>query len=93
MTDATETAVRAYGRLIKNALATIGLFVALGMGLKAADDLLFFYTEIGADETDGHGSRSGIALRTDNGTGCQYLESRFGGLTPRLDRAGKQICR
>lgn len=45
----------------------------------------------GTDDTDGT-KRSGIALRTDYGTGCQYLEGSLGGLTPRLDTNGQQIC-
>jgi hypothetical protein len=40
------------------------------------------------------GKRSGVAVRTDALTGCQYLEAVSGGLTPRIDSAGKQIgCR
>lgn len=35
------------------------------------------------------GKRSGLIVRTDYGTGVQYLESPFGGLTPRLDADGK----
>lgn len=36
--------------------------------------------------------RSGVTLRTDYGTGCQYLESAKGSLTPRLDGAGHHLC-
>ena len=46
---------------------------------------------VGRDDTDGE-SRSGLRLRTDARTGCQYLESTGGGLTPRLDRNGKHVC-
>ena len=46
---------------------------------------------VGRDDTDGE-SRSGLNLRTDARTGCQYLESMGGGLTPRLDRNGRHIC-
>jgi hypothetical protein len=46
---------------------------------------------IGRDDTDGD-ARSGLKLRTDARTGCQYLESRGGGLTPRLDRNGRHVC-
>lgn len=42
------------------------------------------------DSTDGE-QRSGMILRTDHGTGCQYLESTNGGITPRLDEEGKHI--
>jgi hypothetical protein len=45
------------------------------------------------DDTDPGewGKRSGLMPRTDSRTGCQYLESTNGGLTPRLDRSGKQV--
>lgn len=36
--------------------------------------------------------RSGLALRTDYGTGCQYLETSAGNLTPRLDAEGRHVC-
>ena len=35
--------------------------------------------------------RSGMAVYTDNATGLQYLASPYGGMTPRLDRDGKQM--
>lgn len=38
--------------------------------------------------------RSGLALYTDNKTGCQYVKAGyFGGITPRLDEQGRPICR
>lgn len=39
--------------------------------------------------------RSGMVVKTDHRTGCQYLESGFiGGLTPRVDVSGQHIgCR
>jgi hypothetical protein len=46
---------------------------------------------IGRDDTDGE-TRSGLKPRTDARTGCQYLESDGGGLTPRLDREGRHVC-
>jgi hypothetical protein len=36
--------------------------------------------------------RSGLAIYTDHGTGCQYVGRFFGGLTPRLDKDGKPMC-
>lgn len=36
---------------------------------------------------------SGLRIHVDPGTGCQYLQSTRGGLTPRLDRDGRHICR
>lgn len=38
-----------------------------------------------------NGANSNNVL-TDNGTGCQYLQSKGGGLTPRLDADGHHIC-
>lgn len=43
------------------------------------------------DSTDGPERRSGMALYTDAGTGCQYVGAS-GGLTPRLDFEGKPMC-
>lgn len=37
--------------------------------------------------------KSGLTLYTDFGTGCQYIKSGvFGGLSPRYDLNGVQIC-
>lgn len=36
--------------------------------------------------------RSSLKLHTDAMTGCQYLSTSGGGITPRLDSQGKQIC-
>lgn len=46
------------------------------------------------DSTDPPNSRSGLGIYTDHLTGCQYLASGFGfgGLTPRMDANGKQVC-
>ncbi len=35
---------------------------------------------------------SGLLLYTDPVTGCQYLNTGRGNLTPRMDKEGKQIC-
>lgn len=56
---------------------------------------LFSATPLLRDDTDAPwpANRSGLALRTDRGTGCQYLESGSG-LTPRMDGAGRHMgCR
>jgi hypothetical protein len=33
-----------------------------------------------------------VVVVRDTGTNCEYLSSAAGGITPRLDSAGKQIC-
>ncbi|HEV7285227.1 MAG TPA: hypothetical protein VGN75_10245 [Kaistia sp.] len=45
------------------------------------------------DDTDGPGKRSGLRPYTDHATGCQYLATSNGALTPRLSADGQQICR
>lgn len=37
------------------------------------------------------GARSGMLLRTDHATGCQYLAEPFGGITPRVDADGRHM--
>jgi hypothetical protein len=44
------------------------------------------------DSCDGEGHRCGLRIRTDALTGCQYLESTGGALTPRLARDGRPAC-
>lgn len=36
--------------------------------------------------------RSGLNLHIDHGTGCHYLVTKFGGITPRFDENKNQIC-
>jgi hypothetical protein len=43
------------------------------------------------DNTDPPGGRSGMTIRVDHLTGCEYLSDW--GLTPRLGQDGKQICK
>jgi hypothetical protein len=47
---------------------------------------------LGKDDTDPENGRSGMRPRTDARTGCQYLETSQGGITPRLDSSGRHIC-
>lgn len=47
----------------------------------------------GYDSTDNGRNRSGLGLRVDAETGCEYL-AVMGGITPRLRLDGKQMgCR
>lgn len=66
----------------------LGGFLVLGLqaGLNAV-------AERPLDDTDSPtGQRSNMELLTDHGTGCQYLRVMGGGVTPRLDGAGRQMC-
>jgi hypothetical protein len=44
------------------------------------------------DDTDPVVGRSGMEVLVDNRTGCQYLATSTGGLTPRLDDMGGPVC-
>lgn len=43
------------------------------------------------DSTDGE-DRSGLKILKDAQSGCEYLTSQYGGLTPRLDSDHEPIC-
>lgn len=74
------------------------VFLVLGMSFaafflwKEMDAAAFKIWGIGRDATDSEARRSGLALFTDAQTGCQYVGSAWGGLTPRIGRDGHQIC-
>lgn len=44
------------------------------------------------DSTDPIDGRSGLNIKVDALTGCQYLTTTDGGLTPRLDKSCAQLC-
>ncbi|WP_319568247.1 DUF6440 family protein [Cohaesibacter marisflavi] len=44
-----------------------------------------------SDDSNG-AKKSGMTVYTDYKTGCQYLGTWSGGITPRLDADGKQVC-
>ena len=52
---------------------------------------IFYWLSFWKDNTDPPLGRSGLEIKVDNLTGCQYLQSRRG-LTPRLGKDGKQLC-
>lgn len=56
--------------------------------------ILLFSVVVGykRDDTDTADKRSGLVLYTDYNTGCQYVGTVFGGITPRLDADGKIVC-
>ncbi len=45
------------------------------------------------DDSDPENGVSGMNVYRDNLTGCEYLGITHGGLTPRMDRNGQQVCR
>jgi len=81
--EVLETAMTNAGKRI---IHHFGYVLFAGYLLVAA--IGFFTTD--RDDTDGQ-KRSNMALRTDYGTGCQYLESSRGAITPRLSVDGKHV--
>lgn len=69
-----------------------GMIALFTMAVRPIDAAVFSIWRLSADDTDAPGRRSGMRLSTDYRTGCQYLASPWGGITPRMDRNGKQIC-
>ena len=67
----------------------LGAVLILGWMLGRAGNML----EIGLDDTDASNwHRSGMEVHLDHRTGCHYLRGESGGLTPRLNRDGTQVC-
>lgn len=80
--------------------ATFGAVICFSVLYVLGDAIVWALTKTGTsewlepfDDTDNpNGQRSNMMLLTDHGTGCQYLRVIGGGITPRLDADGKQIC-
>jgi hypothetical protein len=75
--------------------ADIAVFCIFYLIVVIVGDFIKTSFELGYDDTDNKvkGIRSGMAVRTDHGTGCNYLESAKGALIPRLDSHGNHICK
>lgn len=70
-----------------------GLLFALGVALILSSCVSPGDRDRPRDSTDAPtGPRSGMAVRVDALTGCQYLADVRGGLTPRLGPDGRQLC-
>ena len=88
---ADKEAIQRVGfNLARGAVSYFGTLVLIAIFLAAIWDASGMRSR---DATDSPTERSGLKPRTDYGTGCQYLETSDGAITPRLDRTGKQICR
>lgn len=77
--------------LKKFAIWLLGLY-CMGFVLVA----LHYLSPYGRNDSDpgDWGARSNLAPRTDALTGCQYLATSEGGITPRLDGKGRHVgCR
>jgi hypothetical protein len=80
--------------------ATFGAVICFSVLYVLGDATVWALTKTGLgeavqplDDTDSQsGQRSNMELLTDYGTGCQYLRVIGGGITPRMDADGTQIC-
>lgn len=77
----------AFEKAMKNALHST-LHMIMIMFCVFSVSVFLFSGAYKKDDTDSNNKRSGMALRTDNATWCQYLESQGGGITPRLSKGG-----
>jgi len=66
--------------------------IALGVLLVLISQGICSLFDIGKNDSDSAEKRSGMSVRTDYKTGCQYLESSKGELTPRLKKDGTHLC-
>jgi nitric oxide reductase large subunit len=66
-----------------------GKYLLIGVAVMLVVGLL----PIGRDDTDpgAWGARSGLVPSTDALTGCQYLRTSGGGITPRMTSDGKHL--
>lgn len=85
-----ETARRFGAQFTRGAMAQLGIYVLIVLAILLLIEASGLRNR---DATDGPNGRSGMKLRTDHGTGCQYLETADGGITPRLGSDGRQMCR
>lgn len=82
--------VEKLARDLRGILSTVLFVATFALLIGIAED--FAGHVFGGDDTDSRTQRSRLTLRTDFGTGCQYLETFVGGITPRLGSDGRQIC-
>lgn len=90
ITKVTQTAIQDAAWSVIGKLAII--YVVVTVLLSGVNYVLGTYTDIGRDDSDPPSGRSDMKILTDHKTGCQYLMAAHGGLTPRLDENGKQMC-
>lgn len=53
---------------------------------------VYLLNKLNSDSTDYKGKHSGLIIKTDALTGCQYLENEQGLMIQRFSETGKQIC-
>lgn len=79
-----------FWRLVLLASLLFGVVLIIGAPIDYVRDRF----SLGLDSSDQQDPvrRSGLRIKTDYLTGCQYLETPAGHLTPRRGQDGRQIC-
>ena len=72
-----------FGGFITTAAVLISIVIVVG---------LWAHHQPPRDNSDPVGGRSNMSVLTDALTGCQYLATQRGGITPRMDADNKQGC-
>lgn len=71
-----------FGGFITTAAAVVVIVIVAGISMHRPP----------RDNSDPVGGRSNMSVLTDALTGCQYLATQRGGITPRMDSDNKQVC-
>jgi len=71
--------------MFKLSIAYLAAMIVIGV-------VVFFFFQPEKDSTDPIDGHSGLSIKVDAMTGCQYLTTTDGGLTPRMDKSGAQLC-
>ena len=75
---------RGFGGFITTAAVLISIVIVVG---------LWAHHQPPRDDSDPIDGRSNMSVLTDALTGCQYLTTQRGGITPRWTRDGEQVCK
>ena len=86
-----ETIIALISKGVKDGLDKFFKFFAWVILIIMVVCFLYNLTDFGKDSTDSPNERSNMVIRTDYKTGCEYLESGSGGLTPRLNVNSQQL--
>ncbi len=72
------------------------VYALVWVGLAAAGALLARDAATGAlpftAHVDPDTGTAGLLVETDRGTGCQYIVTPWGGIVPRTEADGRQLC-
>lgn len=77
-------------RFAKGAMTAFAMFYLVGTAFMWVSGQIWPPV---SDDSDAPGKRSGFAVHRDALTGCEYVSAPKGGISPRLNASGAQVCR